>query len=267
MIMQKLQERNGFFMSKEKIRKIHLIYGCVTAALIILLAVALIVSCVAIYQSGDRPFSAESIASAWRKIAVLGWLCLAAVVGSVILHIALPLEPERSGSIRSQHELLQRYSPLHSELTPEEQKTVEKERRVRRTSKAVTAAAIILLAVYPIIYFTDISHFGVTDLNGDIFRGILVALIPAAAALVLVYLCGRLADSSIRREIGVYQAHPLKPERVSHGDKTNPKALIAMRSLLLAAAVVLIILGIANDGVADVLGKAIRICTECIGLG
>ena len=29
----------------------------------------------------------------------------------------------------------------------------------------------------------------------------------------------------------------------------------------------IILLGILNGGMADVLGKAIRICTECIGLG
>ncbi|MBE6974767.1 MAG: thioredoxin [Ruminococcaceae bacterium] len=37
--------------------------------------------------------------------------------------------------------------------------------------------------------------------------------------------------------------------------------------VLLAAAVAMIVLGIDNGGIAAVLGKAIRICTECIGLG
>jgi hypothetical protein len=32
-------------------------------------------------------------------------------------------------------------------------------------------------------------------------------------------------------------------------------------------AVALVILGVFNGGMADVLGKAIKICTECIGLG
>ena len=37
--------------------------------------------------------------------------------------------------------------------------------------------------------------------------------------------------------------------------------------LCIAAAVLMIILGIFNGGMNDVLQKAIRICTECIGLG
>ncbi|MBE5774187.1 MAG: thioredoxin [Clostridiales bacterium] len=37
--------------------------------------------------------------------------------------------------------------------------------------------------------------------------------------------------------------------------------------MLLAAAVLLIVLGAARGDVRSVLAKAIRICTECIGLG
>ena len=39
------------------------------------------------------------------------------------------------------------------------------------------------------------------------------------------------------------------------------------RSLIAVCAVILIILGIANEGARDTLIKAINICTECIGLG
>jgi len=41
----------------------------------------------------------------------------------------------------------------------------------------------------------------------------------------------------------------------------------ALRACLLAAAAALILLGILNGGLQDVLTKAIWICTECIGLG
>ena len=45
---------------------------------------------------------------------------------------------------------------------------------------------------------------------------------------------------------------------------TKKKALWA--ALFLAAAV-LIVLGVLNGGAQDVLAKAIKICSECIGLG
>ncbi|MBQ8339534.1 MAG: thioredoxin [Clostridia bacterium] len=43
--------------------------------------------------------------------------------------------------------------------------------------------------------------------------------------------------------------------------------LLSLRCALLVVAVVLIAFGILHGGMADVLGKAINICTECIGLG
>ena len=40
-----------------------------------------------------------------------------------------------------------------------------------------------------------------------------------------------------------------------------------IKGAVLAASVAFIIVGIVNGGMSDVLGKAVRICTECIGLG
>ena len=40
-----------------------------------------------------------------------------------------------------------------------------------------------------------------------------------------------------------------------------------LRLALYAAAAVLIVLGVLNGGLRDVLVKAANICTECIGLG
>ena len=49
--------------------------------------------------------------------------------------------------------------------------------------------------------------------------------------------------------------------------KHKKQVLLSLRCGLLVVAVVLIIFGALHGGMADVLGKAINICTECIGLG
>ena len=41
----------------------------------------------------------------------------------------------------------------------------------------------------------------------------------------------------------------------------------ALWAALLAAALLLIVLGVLNGGARDVLAKAVKICSECIGLG
>jgi hypothetical protein len=47
----------------------------------------------------------------------------------------------------------------------------------------------------------------------------------------------------------------------------KPSRLFAVRICLYCVAALLILLGIRNGGMRDVLVKAINICTECIGLG
>ena len=52
--------------------------------------------------------------------------------------------------------------------------------------------------------------------------------------------------------------------------KTSPETArrrVLVRRVLLIAAVCFVILGIMNGSMKDVLVKAIRICTECVGLG
>ena len=41
----------------------------------------------------------------------------------------------------------------------------------------------------------------------------------------------------------------------------------ALWAALFVAAAVLIVLGVLNGGAQDVLAKAVKICSECIGLG
>ena len=47
----------------------------------------------------------------------------------------------------------------------------------------------------------------------------------------------------------------------------HSKLLLSIRIALLVISIALIIAGILNGGMADVLSKAVNICTECIGLG
>ena len=49
--------------------------------------------------------------------------------------------------------------------------------------------------------------------------------------------------------------------------KNNERTTFFVRVAVGSLAIVLIVWGIANGGMADVLGKAINICTQCIGLG
>ena len=69
----------------------------------------------------------------------------------------------------------------------------------------------------------------------------------------------RMKELELRRS-----AQKRKPDAAAP-EKTTGRNVI--RVIIAAAAVALIVLGVMNGGMFDVLVKAINICTECIGLG
>ena len=50
-------------------------------------------------------------------------------------------------------------------------------------------------------------------------------------------------------------------------NKKSEKILLFVKLSIIAIGVTLLVLGICGDGIKGTLEKAIRICTECIGLG
>jgi hypothetical protein len=80
-----------------------------------------------------------------------------------------------------------------------------------------------------------------------------------------------LQGKSIRREYDAILAR-VREEKAA-GIQAEPKSAAparnvnAVRIVLLVLAVVFIIVGIRNGSMMAVVNKAIRICTECVGLG
>lgn len=250
-------------MSVDKAKRIRLIYGCVSSVLIAVCAILLIIGCVQIYKLGDRPFNRENVAATLQSIAIPAWLCLISVLGDVVLNFILPGENRKNKAQRDADDVLARYRDKYAELSAEAQKAVNKERKFRCAAAGVLCVACMLLALYPIIYFADAGNFTVENLGADVIRALIIAMIPAALGLILVYIFRRLRVSSIDRELDIYRKH-LKPSKIIQ----HPNIMLHfLRWGSLAAAVILIVLGILNGGHKDVLDKAIKICTECIGLG
>ena len=66
--------------------------------------------------------------------------------------------------------------------------------------------------------------------------------------------------------LGVKDENSLKPVKNGKVENRAPGGE-KVRTVLLIAAAVLILAGIFNGSARDVFGKAVKICTECVGLG
>lgn len=256
-------------MPQEKIKKIHLIYGCIAAVLIIALGIALILSCLDIYNSGARPYSPESIGLRFQNIALLAYVCIAIAVGGIILGLALPLDQKKPKPVKDELVLLEK-AKAKAGACPAEAVAEQKKRLVFRIG---TAAAFAVLMVYPAIYFMNPAHFTIASLNEDIAKAVTIALVPAAIGLLLCFVCSLLESKSIAKETEIYKKAAAQNKGqapntpVAADNKDSKKTLTAVRCGLLVLAVCLIVMGIFNGGMKDVLDKAVAICTECIGLG
>lgn len=90
-------------MSSDKSQKIRLIYEWLTAALLFLTAAALIVGCVSIYLSGEKPFSRDAVASVFSRIDLLVYATLIFVVGGFIIALFVDL-PKKKAAKRTKNQ-------------------------------------------------------------------------------------------------------------------------------------------------------------------
>lgn len=261
-----LLRRKRHYMTQDKIKRIHQWYSWILAAVLAVIGVLLIVSCLDIYASGPRSYSAEAIVLRFQRIAIPVCIGVIGISGGIALNLLLPVQEKRSKGSASAEDIMMRLR-RKVDIPP-----VKKEMRLRLVLRMGTAILFAALMVYPLIYFLTPGNFTVSELNTDVVRAIMVALVPAIAGLVLCWVCRMLVHSSFRREAAVYKKALAEGHKLSANgpETTRPcccRTLGAVRAMIAVIALVFIIIGICNGGAEDVLKKAIAICTECIGLG
>ena len=141
------------------------------------------------------------------------------------------------------------------------QAEIRKERRTQRFYRVISAVLAAMVPVSLLAYLLTGDRFSREDINGSVL-GLIWVLIPVLAAnLAWELVSGPKYAESCRREMGL-----LKPV-ASPGVPSGSTNTAALRLAVLAAAILLLGWGFFSGGAADVLTKAINICTECIGLG
>lgn len=255
-------------MSDRTMKGIRLVFGIVLSAVTAAAGICLMAACLSIYRSGPKPFSPESVASAFAPIALPVYLCLALVVLGFLLDFFRPAHTKHPAPGGAPHMTLARLWARTDEaaLSPEVCTALSREKKGRRIR---TAAGIVLLVIGTAVYLPyglDIGNFPVDGVNGAMIRAMWLLLpcmgIPFAWAVAAAFL----NRASLRREIGLLQsAGAFASPSVT--PKKHKNAINTARVILLMLAAALLLVGLFSGGAADVLTKAVNICTECIGLG
>jgi hypothetical protein len=290
-------------MSQKTKERIALIYGLVLSVLIVAVGVCLALSCLSIYRSGDSPFTRESIAAHFERIAIPVCICILGVVGGGVLSLAMPLEKGKIKPRKDPLAILKKNSKkLDLSVCDDSLRNQILGERRFRLGVTVTAGILSGLTLLPaILWCANPAHFSIENLNADIKTAAAFVLPCAAVTMGLWVVAVLLRGASASREsaaarsaamakvnatikistkggVRVGNGIPIEvpKKRASSGETAraavgrftaDPRFVWGVRGAIFVVGAVFVVLGVLNGGMADVLGKAIRICTECIGLG
>ena len=258
-------------MTKHTVKRIWTVYGILVSIMILIAGLCLMVACVDIYRSGDHPFSSQAVAESFSAIALPVYLCLALIAGGFILESVLPVEKKKL-TVQKQHALILRKLHETSDLDNcEEASAIRAQQRSRKLHYTISAGLLVLGAIVFLIYGLNPSNYHQTQINSSMIRAMLVMLPCLAVPFSYCVFTAYYAKASIIKEIGLAkQAVPNGCPKVAApltASSNNANKQQLLRWALLCVAVGILIYGFFAGGTADVLTKAVNICTECVGLG
>ena len=233
-------------------------------------------SCYNIYQLGDRPFTPESISDAFSKIQAIIYVTMCGVAIGALLKIFLPLDEPKFKANIAPFTTLKRLQDKYdlSACEKADIATYKKAKVIRIILKVITivlctifSLPALIVALVPASYTMEYNQSIVTLCYLIIPAFIVCALF----ALAYVYSNGILINtqiSSFKALVADGKVQKREETECSACKRRKERYHIAAARIIIATvAVIFIVLGIFNGGMADVLSKAINICTECIGLG
>ncbi len=263
-------------MTKETKNRIHLIYGIVLSVVAVIAGVCFILSALNLYRTGlatdTQPYTLQTIAAAFSKIAVPVYLCLALVIGGWILNIVLPPEKKKPAIEKNQKLILQRLqAKTDLAACPQELRTsIEKLENGRKTQWIISGVLLAAASGLFLSYACNGSNWHETEFNTSMIRGffalMLCLVIPFIYIVCTTFYCRKSLTKQIELMRQASTLAPYKGEKPS-GKAKGCKLEPIVRYSVLVIAVGILVYGLCTGGTADVLAKAATICTECVGLG
>ena len=290
-------------MAQDTARKINTlkrIYEICLTALTIDVGLLFIVQVWALYSVGEKAFSRSSIANYFAPISPFVWLWLLAVVGAAVIWYIFPTSEKKCAAMISPKLTLTKLrgrlpQPLltqsmqQSENGATECSASKKESVKRIVVWGFCTLLCIACAIVATVYLTGEyalkAQTGFFASHGEAER-ILRALPWVFGGIFACIGACYYDEYSVKQEITLVKTEIAEnakkgikaqsaQKKRTWFEKVSDKIpflkskwfMVSVRGAIGVAAVVLIVMGIDNGGMADVLEKAINICTQCIGLG
>ncbi len=250
------------------------------SAALILTGIFYIISAVHLFFTGGaQPYTRERVGEYLLILALPSFITLILAIAAAVVYRGRDngiYKGKALDAFKMKASLEKLRAGFDIDSAPENVKNRIAHERERRRDTLVLAFTVTALALIPsLITVFDFGSYTIENLNGDIAAAAFVILGNCASALLSWGVYAMVCFSAAEEEILLIKTSVKEDPSLYRNQDTakapsksdNPKLLFGIRCAAVAAALILILLGIFNGGMADVLDKAVKICTECIGLG
>jgi uncharacterized membrane protein (DUF485 family) len=249
------------------------IIAIATAVCVILLGVAYIICTAHLYfTGGNQPYSVERVGAYLKWLIIPSAITILLAIGGIVYNVVTSETVEKNTE-RTSGELLESFEKRYKldDFDGDTIALVRKEKRGIKNLNICFALVSAVLFVASFVYLVFVADYTVENLNADVMAAFAVSLPLCAIGLAVhiprIYLCELSAKHQLELMKESIKKHGAPKVQKAENTEKDKKAIMVARYSVLGIALVLVVLGIFNGGIADVLAKAVKICTECIGLG
>lgn len=258
-------------------KRIHLIYSILISISAVFAGICLIVACVKLYNFQPESFSRESVAQAFRPIAIWVYIFLALAAGGILLNLILPAERKKLAA-QKQYEAILGNLQKKVDITkcePAICREIKKQHSFRKIHTAISYALLGLFGGIALIACSCIIIFYAKEKTNEMNEAVMTAMKVFLPCLFIPCVYGIFAKffkkHSTITEIELLKkalAEGAKVDTLPAAPKAKKETVVKIvRYAVLGIAVIILVGGFLFGGTADVLAKAAAICTECVGLG
>lgn len=256
-------------MTKESMVRIHRIYNILLSIVIVIAGICLIAGVLTIYNSGDQPFSRESVAATFSGIAFPVYLCLAMTIISFVWEVISPSNKEATPKQKDYPSILE--SLYNKKDFANADNSIQEEIKAlwknRKLHIIVRTIVLVVCSAAFLFYALNSANYHQSEINSSMINAMKVLVPCLLVSFVYALFVSFHNEKSIQKEIELVKKLPASTDNVDNEIISEEKKLSPYRNAILIAAIILAVYGFLNGGTVDVLAKAINICTECIGLG
>ncbi len=261
-------------LSERAKKRIRLLLPILVGAMLAVCAVLFITSAYSINEIGQSPYTYQTVGAAFSRIAVPVYITLALVVIAGVTEIAFA--PNGKRRVKPPRDVLSRLKRASrtADFSAAGEGVMNKIRFERTLRGSIRLANLVLLAIgFAIAFCCAINPanyaegIGSHELTASVKGVVLAAVIYLTPAALVALLRMPIDSLSAEYELKLVEKLPRRRAAAANPQKIKAPYMLIVRLSVLILAAVLVILGVRNGGMNDVVQKAIKICTECIGLG